>query len=520
MSENYVVYHEYLQAKDALLYTIAMLPNDKGSFPIVLLRVPYVDAYEREKEETVDALVLAQYEKWLDHGYAVVFQHCRGRGKSTGDFIPYVNEREDGLMLLEWVRKQKFYAGEIYLTGRSYYTSVHYCIAPFAEDVKGAVFEVQDNERYNGCYRNGFYKIGLNGGWYMRNVHKKSCVMRNYVPEAFHLLPLSDFTRTVLGKAEENMDEVLMSPWKSDFHKTRISTASPKDVVKNATIPILLVTGFYDIYTGGIFDTWNSLSDERKSECALLVSPYDHSLKSDNQPIVFEKGNLLEQFGEYQIKWFDYIRQKGEPPVEPGKVTYYKLFGNEWCCDDFDAPAKTIRMMLGEGIKSYVYNPYAPATFKGGLCTNFGGAAFQDPPNSRYDILSFYSEEFNEDILVKGKMRARLCVKSDCEDTCFYMRISLAKKEGDYGLRDDIHSVAGVDAHYIPGSELMMDFTFDEHAFVIHKGERLRFDVSSSAFPLYVRHTNQKGHYALQREAKIATNTVLCEKSYVEIAFA
>ena len=37
-----------------------------------------------------------------------------------------------------------------------------------------------------------------------------------------------------------------------------------------------------------------------------------------------------------------------------------------------------------------------------------------------------------------------------------------------------------------------MEFSFDEHAFVIQKGEKLCIDRSSSADPFYVRHKNIK----------------------------
>ena len=70
---------------------------------------------------------------------------------------------------------------------------------------------------------------------------------------------------------------------------------------------------------------------------------------------------------------------------------------------------------------------------------------------------------------------------------------------------------------YIPGDEIEMDFTFDEHAFVIQKGEKLRIDISSSAFPLYVRHTNNRGPFALQTTAKIAHNTVVLDKSSITL---
>ena len=62
-----------------------------------------------------------------------------------------------------------------------------------------------------------------------------------------------------------------------------------------------------------------------------------------------------------------------------------------------------------------------------------------------------------------------------------------------------------------------MDFFFDEHAFVIKKGEKLRIDISSSAFPLYVRHTNNKGLFSEQTTIKKAVNSLILENSYIEI---
>ena len=117
-------------------------------------------------------------------------------------------------------------------------------------------------------------------------------------------------------------------------------------------------------------------------------------------------------------------------------------------------------------------------------------------------------------------MKAKLKVKSNCEDTCFYIRISLCKTEGDYGLRDDINQISNFDCNYVPNNEIVMDFSFDEHAFVIHKGEKLRIDISSSAYPYYVRHTNNKGLFSEQITAKIADNTVILDKSYIEIPIA
>lgn len=64
-----------------------------------------------------------------------------------------------------------------------------------------------------------------------------------------------------------------------------------------------------------------------------------------------------------------------------------------------------------------------------------------------------------------------------------------------------------------------MNFSFDEHAFVVKKGERLRVDISSSAHPYYVRHTNNRGLFSEQTTAKIADNTVILDKSTLTVYF-
>lgn len=515
------VFHEYLEINNAKLFTVICLPKSGGKFPTVIYRTPYVDSAEYQSEEEICTQKLADFKVWLENGYAVVFQHCRGRGKSSGDCIPYIYEREDGLFLQDWIRKQPFYNGELYLRGGSYLSSVHFVTAPFAEDIKGAVLEIQDCERYNCNYRNGFYKMGLHGGWYVKMYKKKSNLKKSFTPASYHMLPLSDFSKTVLGEKAEDFDEILKHPDKNDtFWRTRYGGGEAHEAIKHANIPILLVTGFYDIYTGGVFDMWNGLDAQTKAKSALAVHPFDHGGSGKDQPVQFENGVLKKEFENYDVRWMNAIRGKEAPPFEKGKVTYYKLFDDEWHTDTFENAEETKIIPLGQGEVTYRYNPYNPASFQGGLSANFGGNAWQDPPNSRYDIISLYTPEFQEDTFIKGKMKAKIKVKSNCEDTCFYMRISLCKTEGDYGLRDDINQISNFDADYIPGNELEMAFSFDEHAFLIHKGEKLRIDISSSAFPHYVRHTNNKGLFSEQITAKIADNTVILDKSYIEIPIA
>ena len=516
-----ITYFEYLTVGKAELFTVVCLPKQNGTFPTVILRNPYVDQLESVAESEACEAALLEHQKWLMNGYAVVLQHCRGCGKSSGDFIPYLFEREDGLHLHAWIRQQSFYNGELYLYGLSYLSSVHFVTAPFADDIKGAVLEIQDCERYNILYRNGFYKMGLNGDWYAKIYKKKAIRQKNYTPEAFHMLPLSDFSKAVFGEEAVAFDEVLKHPRQDDpFWSTRLGGVEAHNAIQNANIPILLTTGFYDIYTGGIFDMWKGMSPETKAQCALAVHPFDHSGNGNDQPVSFANGSLSQAFENYSVRWMDAVRGMGDFPFERGKVTYYKLFGDKWCCDRFDDPPRTLNIPLGNGEVTYQYDPNNPATFKGGLSTNFGGNAWQDSPNARPDIISLFTPEFSEDTFIKGQMNVRLQTRSNCEDTCFYVRISLCKPEGYCGLRDDIHQISNFSEDYIPGTSIDMDFTFDEHAFVIQKGEKLRIDISSSADPHYVRHTNNRGLFSEQTAVRVADNTVILDNSSITLPLA
>ena len=511
----YRSYHAYVPSGEHTLYTVICLPAEEGAFPTVLYRWPYVENEETVSDEALCQAKLEQYQCWLEAGYAVVYQHCRGTGKSSGEFIPYIHERQDGLALQEWVRQQSFYNGELFLTGRSYGASVHYETMPFAPDIKGAALEVQVCRRHNSSYRNGFFKIGLAGNWYVNMYKKRNRRYKAYTPESFHTLPMTDFTRTVFGEEAAEFSQLLLSPQPDD---PAWAADRPKwDYLRQTEVPILFTTGFYDIYTGGVFKQWRELSEETRAKGALLVQPYDHGATEEKLPLAFPNGRLSEAFGNHVLRWFDAIRGKEDYFLPRGKVTYYTLFENCWRSDDFAQPQQQLTLPLGEGEHTYRYNPYNPASFPGGLSANFGGTTYQDPPNSRYDILSFYTQPFTEPCRVKGQISAKVKVRSDCEDTCFYMRLSLTTEGGDYGLRDDILSLAQVHPDYAPGTEAEVTFTFDDHAFLIQPGQRLRIDISSSAFPLYIRHTNQKGPYALQTTAKTAENTVICDGSAITL---
>ena len=515
----------WIETRDGVrLYTLVQLPEPGGRFPLIICRSPYasqeIDFDWLKTEDT--------------HGYAVLYQHCRGTGKSEGVFLPYCHERNDGLDLLDWIRKQPFYNGELFLHGGSYLSSVHFSyLNTDPADIKAAYLPVQDTERYNILYRNGFLKFGLHGKWVLQMYKRNEKIERNYCEDTLRTLPLCGITRALFNEYVPEIEEEILHPDPKDpFWQTPAGGSDYQDACAKCNIPILLATAFYDIYTEGIFNIWKKLTPERRKNCALVITPFDHNYnpeprKEPSDLPDFENGRLRNVCPNLQYIWFDHFR-KGTPLkfIERGKITYYTLFENQWHTREMLENAPSARKFYlhadrtlqtepqQPGSITYLYNPYAPAPFAGGVCNNFGGMQVQAEPNSRYDILSFLSETFEREMICEGKFEVELHCRSTAPDTCFYVRLMLVRNHIALSLRDDIDSLCRIEKEYIPNEERILRFTFAEHSFKILPGDRLRLDVSSSCVPHFQVHTNRKGLLAEHTQADICRNTVITGKSF------
>ncbi|MBR5501105.1 MAG: CocE/NonD family hydrolase [Clostridia bacterium] len=508
---RYFTYTKYIEFSDANFFTVVLLPQKEGTFPTVIFRTPYVQSTVEMPDDEVKEHCLTAHAQWLSRGYAVVYQHCRGQGKSTGAFVPYIHEREDGLALREWVRKQPFYNGELYLCGGSYTASLHYATAPFEEDVKGAVFEVQDSERYRLWYRNGQMRKG-HANWHFSLYKNKCNLNKKFTMASFSERPLQNLSERVLGDRAEDFEQMLMAPHPLDaFWNTRFGGQDARQAVTEATIPILLTSGYNDFYVGGVFDMWNSMRASTKQESALLVSPYNHGDGSCEESLCFAKGTRSEQFGPaYAIDWFDHIRKGTSLPFPKGVITYYRTFEDKWAYDFYGKETQTLCVVLGEGASSFRYDPLHPPSFS-------EEGSFSVEKASKSDYISVVTKPLDRDVFVKGKMRARLTVASDCTDSSFYLRISIKKAAYTYVLRHDITSLGYQLGSYTPKDVVELNFCFDEYAFLLKKGEQLQIDIASTNDNAYVSHTNQQGAYSLRTDTKIATNTVWLDRSILEI---
>ena len=69
-------------------------PGYEGRYPTLLIRTIYNNKQDR---------YLAWTRRFVEAGYAVVMQDCRGRYDSEGPREPYIHEADDGFDTQQWI---------------------------------------------------------------------------------------------------------------------------------------------------------------------------------------------------------------------------------------------------------------------------------------------------------------------------------------------------------------------------------------------------------------------------------
>lgn len=106
---------EMVRMRDGVrLATDVYLPDDAEPGPTILIRLPY----DKDGEYTHIPPV-ARY--MVARGYRVVAQDVRGKFRSEGETLLFVNEVEDGYDTIDWITRQPWSDGDVAMWGDSYY---------------------------------------------------------------------------------------------------------------------------------------------------------------------------------------------------------------------------------------------------------------------------------------------------------------------------------------------------------------------------------------------------------------
>jgi uncharacterized protein len=324
------------------LATDVYRPAGDGRWPVLLERTPYNKSAPSRSERT--AAVARPRSRaevagdFVRHGYAVVYQDCRGRYKSAGRFTKYLSEAEDGYDTLAWLMRQNWCNGRIGTFGLSY--AAHTQAALGCLDPPGLAAQFLDCGGFSNAYRSGIRHGGAfdlkQATWAYNNALAdardpavKTALQAQDIRVWFARMPWRKGSSPISAAPE--YEDYLFEQWShgtfDEFWK-RPGIYAEGYYDRYADVPVVNLSGWYDPYARTAVENYLGLSKLKSSPMRLILGPWTHGDRSlsyagdvDFGAAAPVDGNLAEDFFSLRRAWFDrWLKAvpnavEAEPPV-------------------------------------------------------------------------------------------------------------------------------------------------------------------------------------------------------------
>lgn len=333
--------------------------SDAERVPVILERTPYGKRSTGQSEiapgqaipRTRDELAVA----FVERGYAMVVQDCRGCGDSDGEFTKYVAEAEDGFDTLAWIARQPWCDGRIGTMGFSYGSQAQLAAAALAPRHLAAMF--LDCGGFFDAHRSGLRQGGTfdlkQATWAYAHA-RRIAVLR----DDDELLAAID--------AEDIAAWLRRSPWdygRSPIARLPVLEREIVDYWRNeafgpmwmrpglfgkgaidaiAKVPTFLLSGWFDTSILATLDLWEALRQQQGAGAPLVVGPWTHGDRHQRfaGQLAFGSGADLVDSPEVdtlalRLDWFDRVLL-GKRAMQAGRapVRYYLMGGGDSRRDD------------------------------------------------------------------------------------------------------------------------------------------------------------------------------------------
>ncbi len=531
-------------------------PADDGTYPVALTRTPYGKDFTTSSP-ILDALRMARA------GYIVVIQDTRGRFASEGDWIPLINEAEDGYDTVEWAAALPGSNGNVGMWGASYFGFTQWMAAaqqpPHLKALMPAI--TWADARDGNTFRGGAYELGINVDWYLKAIAfdvltkrlanaplpEKMQTLGTLIyeinrlhTEGYFSLPLKDFEPLVRLNLAPERAELVENP-NSREHAKPLSIMEFYDQVP---VPAYNIGGWYDIFLQGTLQNFSDLrangSTPEVRQNKLLIGPWAH-VHTSNVVGEMDFGfganlsfiNVQTDLTGLTQRWFDYWLKGidngilNEPPVK-----LFVMGANLWR-DEHEWPLARTQytpfylhsggllstdLPEDEAPDHFLYDPASPTPTRGGALLMhplfYAGVKDQRPVEQREDVLTYTSEPLETNTEVTGPVIVKLWAASDALDTDFVARLVDVHPDGfAQNLTDGI-----IRARYRNGDtpELLepgtaYEFTINlwSTANLFKAGHRIQIDVASANFPRWDRNPNTGDPFGMSAAMRPAQQTIL-----------
>ena len=493
-------------------------PKADGAYPVLLMRIPY-------GKEVASTPTLAHPVYFARRGYIVVIQDVRGRGDSEGTFDPFRQEVNDGYDSVMWASALEKASGQVGMYGFSYMGYAQLLAAAARPPALQAIAPMMTAfDWYSGWfYRDGILQASSALYWIsqmLRDDAKRAKLpdFKDYddcwmnFGRLCHEMPLVRADPITRPEAPSYGREWLEHSRYDDYWME----CDLLRQVDELDVPMFHGSGWYDFFLRGSYDGYKAMigskSAHRENQF-MLTGPWTHMPWGDTLGGEYFGPEGKIDVSALLVQWFDYWL-KGIKPKDKLQGTRYFLMGaNQWRSSPTWPPPEsqqvdyflrsqgnansrfgdgTLAKEPGAGVENlFGYEPDYPVLAPGG---NQKGATLAGPCDQseaqQYNNLLVYSTKpLQKNIAVAGCPACRIYVRSSAPETDFVVKLTRVT-QGGKALFLTLGAIRLSRGKCDDNGVTQLDIEMDDTACRFQKGERIRIDVASSAFPLMIRNPN------------------------------
>jgi len=297
--------------------------------PVILERTPYGKTVVSRSELSVKDPVpksraeVARY--FVSQGYVFVYQDCRGRYDSQGEFVKYLSDGLDGFDTCQWITHQSWCNGKIGTLGLSYAAHTQGALACANSPGIAAMF--LDSGGFANAFQDGIRQGGAfelkQVTWAYRAAMESPSVLNDPVRlKSLKAIDISGWFARMPWKrghsplsAAPEYESYVYDQWEHGnfdgfWKQLGIYAAGFYDRFSDA--PMVFMSAWYDPYPRSATDNYIALSKRKKGPVRLILGPWTHGDRSlsyagdvDFGPAATLDGSLAADFLALRLRWFD-----------------------------------------------------------------------------------------------------------------------------------------------------------------------------------------------------------------------
>ncbi|MGH7629490.1 MAG: CocE/NonD family hydrolase [Gemmatimonadales bacterium] len=301
----------------------------EGAFPVILERTPYGKTVTSRAELTAThARARSRRDVaafFVRHGYVVIYQDCRGRYGSEGEFVKYLSDAADGRDTMAWIVRQPWCNGKVGTKGLSYAAHTQGALACL--DPPGLAAMWLDSGGFSNAYQGGIRQGGAfelkQATWAYRSALESPAMTADPARRAaLEAVDIKAWFRRMPWKKGDS--PLTLSPEYEDYLFEQWQHGEFDDYWKQpgiyaegcydryADVPMAHMSSWYDPYARTATDNYRALSRRKQGPVRLVMGPWTHGNRSvthagdvDFGPEATLDGSLADDYFALRLRWFD-----------------------------------------------------------------------------------------------------------------------------------------------------------------------------------------------------------------------